>query len=153
MSRFVEWWKNNPEKAEEIRRRRRERYRQYRDRELERKRVSRVADRQRLPKPKTVTVDDLQVELWSVGRTSKFLGIHKRTLAGLEARRAIPINRITDSRGRRWWPADFVKWLKPYFDLKNSKKITAREFRSRVSNDWKLAIVQFPVIGEDDVRG
>lgn len=154
-SRFSKWWKDNPEKAEAIRERRRKKYANdetYRRRERERKRTSRAKPKfaKTYPKPKLYPVGDKIYELWSVGRVAETLGIHKRTLSGLEARGAIPINRYVDVNGRRWWPRVYVEWLQPYFDMKNNRKISSQEFSSRVWNDWSIMCSKgtLPVIGE-----
>ena len=143
-SRFKRWWDNNPDKAEEIRRRRRERYAENAESERRRKRKERARKSsvvKRYPRPRLFTHNGELVEAWSVGRVADYWGIHKRTNSSLESREAIPINKFIDENKRRWWPVDFVEWLKPYFDLRSSKKITPREFTKRVWNDWTSADV------------
>lgn len=157
-SKFTKWWQDNPDKAEEIRSRRREKYAnntKVRDKELERKRKdylrSKTSSTKRFPKPKLHWFKDRLIELWSVGATAEFLGVHKRTLSGLELKGTIPKNRLVDDNGRRWWPETYVKWLKPYFSERQTEKLTAQEFSLRVWNDWKLALEQdqIPNIAED----
>lgn len=157
-SRFVKWWQDNPKKAEQIRKKRRERYAkdaEFRKKERERKRAARSKKQgfaKTYPRPKLYPLGDKVYELWSVGRVAETLGIHKRTLAGLESRGAIPTNRYVDVNGRRWWPKEFVAWLKPFFELKNNRKISSQEFSSRVWNEWNKALAEgkLPQIGDDN---
>ncbi len=146
-SKFSEWWKNNPDKSEKIKDRRRKRYAEdpiHAERERERKRKAYAEKKRqeaspgpRLPKPKLIWHEERMVEVWSVGRVAAHLEVHKRTISSLEARRAIPTNRTVDSIGRRWWPAEFVEWLKGFFDLRKTGKLSPQEFSTRVWNEWK----------------
>ena len=155
-SRFSRWWQNSPAKAEEIKRRRRERYNKDPEKERERKRlayakIKKQSDKKNLPRPRIVWIKDDPIQVWSVGVTASFLNIHKRTLTSLESKGSIPINRSVDDNGRRWWPELYVKWLQPYFILRQSGRLTAQEFSNRVWNDWKaeLKTGKIPVLYED----
>ena len=62
-SRFSRWWQNSPAKAEEIKRRRRERYNKDPEKELERKRlayakIKKQSDKKNLPRPRIVWIKD-----------------------------------------------------------------------------------------------
>ena len=158
-SRFVRWWQDNPEKAEAIKKRRRDKYaadKEFQESERRRKREAYAKQNNptgsRLPKPKVYFYKNMVIELWSVGTIAKFLGIHKRTISGLESRGAIPTNRLVDDNGRRWWPADYAQWLKPYFALRQTGSLSAQEFSERVWNDWKTELERglIPVLCEEN---
>ena len=145
ISRFVQWWQSNPKKAEEIKRRRREKYKENGGRPKPQDKKT-----PRLPKPRVYHHEGVPVVIWPVGRVAQYLGIHKRTLAKLEARGAIPTNRVIDDNRWRWWPEAYVKWLKPFMDERKTREITPQEFSRRVWNGWRQALASnvFPVLSE-----
>ena len=153
-SRFVRWWRQNPDKAGEIKRRRRVAYAE--DPLIrEHAKVAKAAYRRRkrarggIPRrPKLFPFRGQMIEIWSVGVTADFLGVHKRTLCLLEQKKRIPINHLVDEAGHRWWPAEFIRWLRPLFDLRHTKSISAQEFSRRVSEEWKseIQLGQIPVL-------
>ena len=147
VSRFVQWRNNNPQGYEALLHRRRESYQTDEDRRLKqlqhnanyRKKVkSRAGEQKRSPrqrKPKIMLLNNRSVEFWSVGRMAAHLGISKRTITALEDEGRIPINRYVDQNNHRWWPAEFVRWLKPFFDARKDG-VSAREFHRRVWIGW-----------------
>ena len=151
-SRFVRWWSDpkNQAKVDQIKA-----YRstpEYKERERQRKKLAQQRKKglAKLPKPRVYHFKDQDYIIWSVGRVAHCLGVHKRTISNLERKSTIPTNRITDSNNRRWWPASYIRWLKPYFDLKNSGDISSKEFSRRVWKDWRQAVAAgvFPVLAE-----
>lgn len=197
MSRYVRWWQENPDKARDIKARRRIRYATdtaLRDKKSKknkiyylRKRIKELEDllakarglgeavvnqeeirslekeiqtrrgaleeltrgTRRYPKPRLMDINGEMIELWSIGRVADYLGLAKRTLANYEARNMIPVNRRTDSNGRRWWPAPYVKWIKPMVDSRLSGEISAQEFSERVWEGWQTAKFHLPIVSED----
>ena len=163
-SRFIQWKTSNPESYAEMLRKRRVRYNEdesARLRQLEHNRNWRKKQRdkqqstpkKRTPKPKFFDVSGAFVEFWSVGRTVEFLGIDKKTIANLEDNGSIPINHYTAPNRRRWWPAEFVYWLKPFFAARKIG-ISAKEFHRRVWIGWSEEQTRdaVPVIQDDGPR-
>jgi len=164
MNRYVQWKINNPSSYEEVLRRRRKRYQEnedYRSRQLQhtaewrekQKKASKKASVKRPLKPKMFEVCGHQVECWSAGRVAAFLGVDKKTVVNLEDNGSIPINHIIAANRRRWWPARFVQWLKPFFDQRKSG-ISAQEFHRRVWIGWSEEQVRgvMPVVSGDLLR-
>ena len=150
MNRYVQWKTNNPDSYEEVLRRRRERYRasdEYRERQLQHTAEWRKKQRKKqkavknLPKPKLFNVNGHAVECWSAGRVAYFLDVDKKTITNLEERGSIPTNHLVAPNRHRWWPAEFIRWIKPYFEQKS--EISAEEFTRRVWIGWS----------EEQVRG
>ncbi|RLC75197.1 MAG: hypothetical protein DRJ03_30625, partial [Chloroflexi bacterium] len=146
VSRWVRWWKDNPDRAEAIKKKRRDKYNSdeaFRARVLDRKRIARAKKKKgqkRFPKPRVFHHKGEDIVTWSVGRVAAFLGVHKRTISNLEAKGTIPINRVVDNNGRRWWPKGYIEWLSPFFDLKNSGDLTSRMFSRRVWKEWNESV-------------
>jgi len=148
-SRFIQWREANPEGYEALLRRRRESYRtdeerrrrqlkhnaNYRKKMRRKKAAEARKGKPRQRKPKYFTINGEQVKCWSVGRTAAYLGINKRTITALENEGRIPLNRFVDQNNHRWWPVEFVRWLKPFFDARK-EGVSAREFHRRVWIDW-----------------
>jgi len=154
-SRFVRWWKANPERAEEIKKRRRDAYSDPLAKEVAAvKRAEYKRRRQargKTPrKPKLFPFRGKMIELWAVGAVADSLQINKRTLGLMEAQGRIPLNHLLDESGHRWWPAAFVDWLKPFFELRRTRQISTQEFLHRVSEGWQHEIKRgvIPVLEE-----
>jgi hypothetical protein len=164
MNRYVQWKKNNPDSYKEVLRRRRERYRE--DEEFKQSQLQHTADwrkkqkrkkrkkaGKRLPKPKLFMIEDRKIECWSAGRTAQFLGVAKNTLTNLEKAGTIPTNHLVDpTNRRRWWPAEFVRWIQPYFEEKS--EISPEEFLRRVWIGWSEEQIRgiIPVVSGDSLR-
>ena len=100
-SAFVRWWRDNPEKAEAIKRRRRKRLEEnpaLREAERERHRNYRRKRKKgaRALKPRLVYLDNKPVEVWAAGMVSEYLDCPKRTFTWMENNGRIPINRWQD---------------------------------------------------------
>lgn len=154
-SRFVQWKNSNPAAYNELLQRRRKKYASdpaAREKQLAynaawREKQKRKARRSRAPRSRMIEIDGNQVECWSVSSTANFLGVSKQTITNLEFLGTIPTNHYVCPTSRhRFWPALYVKWLKPFFDTRfpeNGPGIPAREFHRRVWTAW----------GEEQVRG
>lgn len=158
-NRYIQWKTNNPGAYKELLRRRKKRYREneeFRTRQLqhtadwrEKKRQDKHP-RKRTPKPKDFQINGTQVECWSAGRTADFLGVDKKTVTNLEKNGTIPTNHVVALNRRRWWPVEFVRWLKPFFDARKSGT-SAQELHRRVWIGWSEEQVRgvIPVIHGD----
>jgi len=147
-SRFLRWKNSNPESYARALERRKKRYADdevFAERRREAVRKSVRNKKKRGPKPLKPRLfphpcTGEMIEHWSVGVCADFWGVSKRQIANLEAKGSIPINRHVTSSGRRWWPAAYAKWLKPFFDLRTSREISAKEFSRRVWDGWPEAV-------------
>lgn len=146
-SRFIQWRQSNPSGYDELLRRRRKKYASdeaARRRQLEHSAAWREKQRirksqKRVPRPKILLFDGREEECWSIGRTAEFLGVSKQTIANMETFGTIPTNHYVGRGGRRWWPASFVVWLKPFFLARfpsNLPGISAQELHRRVWTGW-----------------
>ena len=154
-SKFVQWCNSNPVGYAELLRRRRKKYANdddAREKQLahnaawREKQKKRKTSKKRTPQPKTFTINDQPVECWSIGRTAEFLGVSKQTVPNLEDTSTIPTNHYVCPSRRRWWPAEFIRWIKPFFESRfpsEGQGISAQEFHRRVWTGW----------GEEQVRG
>jgi hypothetical protein len=153
-SRFIQWKQSNPEGYDELLRRRRKNYadnEEARRRQLAhnaawREKQKIKPHRRRTPNPKMIEVDGLSVECWSIGLAAEHLGVSKQTITNLESVGTIPLNHHICESGRRWWPASFIEWLKPFFEARfttDFPAISAQEFHRRVWTAW----------AEEQVRG
>jgi hypothetical protein len=160
MSKFIQWWQGNPERADAIRERRRDRYQNdpdFRQREIDR--VKAYAAQHKCDpkargrthnKPKHVWINNQSVEMWSTGHTLKELGIGRSTLLTWERNNEIPRHRWIDDVGRNWWPAEFVMWLRPFVRDRHEGRINRQEFVSRVSQSWAVSRSQLPQVSNDE---
>ncbi len=147
-SRFMRWRSSNPESYARALARRKKRYADdadFRERRQEMTRQSVLKKKKRGPKPLKPRLfphphTGEMIEHWSVGVCADYWGISKRQISNLEAKGSIPINRHVTSTGRRWWPAAYAEWLKPFFDLRTSREISAKVFSQRVMEEWPEAV-------------
>ena len=154
-SKFVQWRTSNPVGYDELLRRRRKNYAD--DEEARRtqlahnaawrkKQKGRKTATKRTPHPKTFEINGQNVECWSIGRAADYLGVSKQTITNLETSDTIPTNHHICKSNRRWWPATFVEWVKPFFESRfpaEGSGISAQEFHRRVWIGWS----------EEQVRG
>lgn len=138
-------WKEDREKSEEILRKRQERYasdEKYREAVKERARLRRKntpkSDRKRsFNKDRVIYVDGSPVVLWSVGKAAAAIGVSKSTLASWERKSIIPINRMVDDIGRRWYPQEFVMFMAEAVNERENKKGRLDAWSRRVKSKWK----------------
>jgi hypothetical protein len=158
-SRFIQWKTSNPDGYDELLKRRRQKYAEdeaARQRQLAhnaawREKQKQRKSRKRVPSPRFFMLEGRDVECWTVSRAAEFLGVSKQTITNLESDGTIPLNHHICESGRRWWPAAFVRWLKPYFEARfvpDAPGISAQEFHRRVWTGWAEAHVggAIPVI-------
>jgi hypothetical protein len=147
-SRFLRWKNSNPDTYQKHLDRRKKRYAEdeaFAEKRREFVRKSVLKKKKRGPRPIKPRLfphphTGEMIEHWSVGVCADYWGVSKRQIANLESKGSIPINRHVTSTGRRWWPAAYAKWLKPFFDLRTSREISAKEFSRRVWEEWPEAI-------------
>lgn len=154
-SRFIQWKQSNPSAYDELLARRRQRYaadeaarqRQLAHNAAWREKQKKLKGRKkRVPNPKFFMLEGRDVECWTISRVAEFLGVSKQTIANLESVGTIPMNHYVCENGRRWWPAAFVRWIKPFFEARFTSDvpgISAQEFHRRVWTGW----------AEEQVRG
>ena len=166
-SRFVQWRKANPVAYDELLRRRREKYADNpdaREKQLKQnaawraKQKKRKTRKKRTPRPRQFRIGERVIECWSIGRTAEFLGVSKQTITNLESLGTIPTNHHVCASRRRWWPATYVQWLKPFFEARfttDGTGISAQEFHRRVWTAWGEEQVrgEIPVIDASQVNG
>lgn len=122
MSQFVQWWHENPDRAEDIRAKRRRKLKDPEAAEAHRQRcrdyyakTKQSSGKTRgLNKPKCFWINGLPVQYWGAGQVCQFLGVSTSTLRTWENRDVIPVDvKIVDAVRRRWFPAAFVQRLQP----------------------------------------
>ena len=99
---------------------------------------------------RVVVLNGTSVFLYSGGKTAHHLGIASRTLELWEKNETIPLNRTTDSVGRRWYPADFVTFLADHVAARSEGERLA-DWSTRVKESWQarqLSDSPIPVVCE-----
>lgn len=99
------------------------------------RRVRRKARGRNKPRPYTLP-DGRVILLVGLGQAADTIGLTKKTLRGYEEKGVIPINRRLDSRGRRWYPQEFVDWLAPMFVEQSKRREPLWSLRQRVERSW-----------------
>lgn len=153
----------SPEKRDKERKRKRDRYaedEEYRQRKIE------AAKRRYHAKKKTKTktkpsgrgfnkpkpwmlADGTLTTLVSSGEAASICNLSSRTLAIYEKKGIIPINRILDDCGRRWYPKPFVIWLSELLGQQTNKREPHWKLKRRVERAWQDARAQLPVVLEE----
>jgi hypothetical protein len=90
-------------------------------------------------KPRVIPVGDAFVVFVGLGQLADACGLSKQVIRRYEERGVIPINRLTDERGRRWYPMQFVEFLAPLLQGQTKRKELLRSLRSRVEQAWTEA--------------
>ena len=147
MSQFVQWWHENPDKADQIRANRRQKLKDPAAQETHRQRCKEYYARTKQPsdktrglnKPKSFWINGVPVEYWGVGQTCQFLMLSTSTLRNWEERGVLPQeSKIVDAIKRRWWPAGFVQQIQPLIHEYQEKRIPSLALlRSQVSTRWQ----------------
>jgi hypothetical protein len=152
MSEFAQFisYGGSPKRREQQLRRKKKRYHEDDEHREKKKAASRarytpvakrVKRRRGRNKPRPWTLPDGRIILLiGLGQAADALSVSKQTLRGYEDREVIPVNRLVDSRGRRWYSQEFIEFLAPL--LKDQSKL--REplwcLRSRVEQAWTKAL-------------
>jgi hypothetical protein len=91
--------------------------------------------------------------LIGLGATADACGISKKTLVAYEERGVIPINRLIDVNSRRWYPKEFVAFLKPLLENQSSQREPLWRLKRRVERAWQEAEGTIPILKEkNDAR-
>jgi hypothetical protein len=149
MSQFVQWWHENPDKAEQIREKRRKKLQDPEAAEAHRRRcrdyyARKKAERAQQPKtrgvnkPKLFWIDGAPTPYWGTGQVAAFLQISPATLIAWEERDVIPVEaKIQDNLRRRWWPQAFIETIGPLVtDYKDDRISGLTALRTRVHSVW-----------------
>ena len=100
-------------------------------------------------RPRPYPYEGRVILLVGLGQLSDATGVSKSTLRRYEEKEIIPINRIIDARGRRWYPKEFVTWLAPLLLGQAQKREPHWRLRTRVEREWKKALAKgMPVLKE-----
>jgi len=149
MSRFVQFWQNNPDRRDEINRARREKY--QRDAE-HREKVKDAAKSRYTPtvgkgrpkgaanRPRHAKIGDQLVLVLGLGAAAERLGLTKATLRNYDDKGIIPRNRTVDGLNRRWFPEAFIEFLKPIFADQRRRKDPLWRLKVRVETAWREAV-------------
>jgi len=99
-------------------------------------------------KSRAQPIGDQLVVCLGLGEAADRLGIHKTTLNRYEDRGVIPLNRLIDSRQRRWYPEAFVEFLAPIFKRQSDLREPLWRLRLEVERAWKEALEagEIPVV-------
>ena len=147
MSKFVQWWRENPDRAEAVRARRRERLQTDPDAAAAHRQRCRIYYEQKKAesagskgargsnKPKFFWLDGVAVEHWGVVQSASFLEVSSDTFGNWAALGVLP-PAVTDQLGRRWWPAAFVQRL-PHVISSHKAVPSIARLKIRVSREWE----------------
>lgn len=149
----------SPEERDKARKRKKKRYEEnddYRQRQIDNakaryqrtkpKPVGRKPRGPNKPKPHFLP-DGRLISLLSAGAAAKAIGISKRTLISYEEKEVIPTNRLMDDRGRRWYPDEFIEFLKPILEHQSDLREPLWRLKQRVQLAWQDAH-NIPVLTE-----
>lgn len=101
-------------------------------------------------KPRPYPYQGRVILLVGLGQFSDETGVSKATLRRYEDKGIIPINRIIDERGRRWYPKEFVNWLAPLLIGQSQKREPHWSLKARVEREWGKALAEgMPVLKEE----
>lgn len=154
MGDFAEFiaYGGDPEKRDKERKRKRDRY--ANDPELRAKKIAAAKARYEKRKKRIKTLrkargrnkprpymmpDGRMTILLSLGAAADECGVAKKTLISYEEREIIPINRLIDDNHRRWYPREFVAFLKPLLEGQSSRRDPLWKLKSRVEHAWDEA--------------
>lgn len=102
-------------------------------------------------KPKVYTFPNGQlILLLGLGQAADICGVSKSTLRRYEAEGVIPLNRLVDRRGRRWYPKPFILWLSFLLQDQSRRREPLWCLKRRVEQAWAKAQETIPVLEESD---
>lgn len=155
---YAEWWIKN---RTDVLEKRRKRYRQdavYRkqildsakkrrdEQETPKKKVKstekRAPGKRGFPRPKVVMLNDEQVVLQSFGFMRAKTGLHKLTLTKWLEEGVLPECSLTDDQGRRWYPEQFVEFVRRVVQIREDERETGgkwwflENFKMLVQAEW-----------------
>lgn len=91
------------------------------------------------PKP-FMRPDGKLTVLIGLGQLADMCGVTKQAIRRYEQRGVIPINRIVDHRGRRWYLLEFANFLAPLLQQQAKQRSPLRCLAERVEQAWQRAI-------------
>jgi len=103
------------------------------------RRTKRVGPRGR-NKPRVFLVGDDEVTLVGLGCVCDAVGISKKAFRGYEEVGAVPINRVIDEKGRRWYHPKFVEFLVPLLEGQSERRDPLWKLKARVEQAWAVAL-------------
>lgn len=86
--------------------------------------------------------------LMGLGATADACNLSKKTFLSYEEREVIPINRVIDEQGRRWYPREFVEFLKPLLEKQSIRREPLWKLTRRVEQAWNKEKLSIPLIKE-----
>jgi len=92
--------------------------------------------------PRTIEVDGSPVLVCGIGHAADAWNLSKKTIRAYEDAEVIPLNRVIDKLGRRWYPVAFVALLKPVLENQRTKRLPRWKLKDWVERVWKLALEQ-----------
>lgn len=150
----------SPERRDKSRKRKKKRYAEdddYRQRQIDaaKARYQRTKPKPRGRKPRGPNkpkphflADGRLISLLSAGAAAEAVGISKRTLISYEDKEVIPLNRLMDAQGRRWYPDEFIEFLKPLLAHQSDLREPLWRLKKRVQLAWQ-ATTSIPVLTEN----
>ena len=145
----------SPEKRDKERKRKRDRYAadaefrekkkadakaQYEKRKKRMKRLRKAVKRRGRNKPRPYALPDGRMTmLLSLGDAADECGVSKKTLITYDTQEIIPTNRLIDTRHRRWYPREFIAFLKPLLEGQSSRRDPLWRLKQRVEQAWDEA--------------
>lgn len=136
-------WREDRKTAEQVLKRRRERYandpeyaESIKESVRRQREIKGPSERKRsFNRDKVIIVNGVSVTLLSSGKAASLIGVSPRTIAHWEKKGYIPVNRAKDRLGRRWYPAEFVVFLVEQASDRPSNRLDG--WSERVKEAWQ----------------
>lgn len=93
------------------------------------------------------------VTLLGAGMTADEVGISKRALARYHEHGVIPDNFWEDEIGRRWYPKEYVEFLRPLLAEQRIRREPLWRLQARVEREWQRARNNIPLVGQEAEHG
>jgi len=88
------------------------------------------------------------VLLLGLGELADLCGLSKQVICRYEKAGVIPLNRIVDGAGRRWYPKPFAEWLASLLQNQSRLREPLWRLKRRVEQAWSKAGENIPVLKE-----
>ena len=99
-------------------------------------------------KDRVTYVEGKAIILVGLGSLADLCGVSKTAINRYEKRGVIPLNRLVDSSGRRWYPKPFAEWLAVQLKNQSKKREPLWRLKGRVEQAWQEARATIPVLEE-----
>ena len=86
--------------------------------------------------------------LLGLGQAADLCGVSKQTFRRYETQSVIPLNRLVDAVGRRWYPKPFVEWLVPLLQRQSAQREPLWCLKRRVEQAWAEDKGPIPILEE-----